>query len=181
MSRIGKMPIKIPSGVKVNIGNAVVNFEGPKGKISKSIPNGISVKMENGQLLIIKEKKDLVNVDALFGLTRALFYNCVHGVHAGFEKKLEINGVGYRAQVQGSELNLTLGFSHPVNFALPQGITAKVEANTKISLLGADRELVGSVAAQIKSLRPVEPYKGKGIRYQGQHVRRKQGKAATAK
>ncbi len=118
--------------------------------------------------------------DALFGLSRTLLANCVHGVHAGYTKGLEINGVGYRAAVQGQALNLTLGFSHPVVYNLPQGITAKVDANTKITITGADKELVGSVSAQIRGLKPVEPYQGKGIRYAGEFVRRKAGKAAGA-
>jgi large subunit ribosomal protein L6 len=179
MSRIGKQPIKIPSGVKVNAKGNVFNFEGPKGKLSHTVPHGVSVKIDGDHINVIRD----VNVegsDALYGLTRTLLANCVHGVHTGYTKGLEINGVGYRAAVQGQTLNLTLGFSHPVAYSLPQGITAKVDANTKITVSGADKHLVGSVSAQIRGLKPVEPYQGKGIRYAGEFVRRKAGKAAGA-
>lgn len=179
MSRIGKMPVKIPAGVKVAAQGAVFSFEGPKGKLSRTLPKGVVAKIEKEQILI--ERDDAVeNARALHGLTRTLVHNCVHGVHTGFSKTLEINGVGYRASVQGNTLNMTLGFSHPVIFQLPVGITAKVEANTKIILSGADNELLGSTAAKIRSLKKVEPYQGKGIRYAGEVVQRKAGKAAGA-
>lgn len=180
MSRIGKQPIKIPSGVKVNVQGAEVHFEGPKGKTSHTLPKGTEVALKENVLTVTKDVA-VVNSAALFGLTRTLLNNCVQGVTEGFTKVLEINGVGYRAQVQGSNVNFTLGFSHPVLFPLPQGISAKVEKNTTLSITGIDKELVGRVAAKIKALRPVEPYQGKGIRYQGQRVLRKQGKAAGAK
>lgn len=177
MSRIGKLPVKIPSGVKVNQEGNVFHFQGPKGKISREVPLGVKVTVVGEEIQFEKDEK-VENSSALFGLTRALFNNAVIGVHTGFEKKLEINGVGYRAQVKGSSVNLVLGFSHPVEFPLPEGVTAKVEANTKLSILGVDKEQVGAVAAKIKDLRPVEPYQGKGIRYAGEHVIRKAGKAA---
>ena len=179
MSRIGKQPIKIPAGVKVNAKGNEVHFEGPKGKLMRVIPKGVSVKMDKDHINV--ERDDSVEgAPALHGLTRTLLNNCVHGVHAGFSKTLEINGVGFRAAVQGSAVNFTLGFSHPVVFVLPAGITAKVDANTKVTVSGADKELVGTVSAKIRGLRPVEPYQGKGIRYAGEYVRRKAGKAAGA-
>jgi large subunit ribosomal protein L6 len=179
MSRIGKMPIKIPTGVKVTVNGDTYHFEGPKGKLDRKIPKGVLVKIDKDQMLVLRDES-VENAAALHGLTRTLLHNCVHGVHAGFSNTLEINGVGYRAAVQGTSLNLTLGFSHPVVFQLPVGITAKVDQNTKILISGADKELLGSVCAKIKSLKPVEPYQGKGIRFAGEVVRRKAGKAAGA-
>lgn len=179
MSRIGKQSIKIPAGVKVSAKGNVYNFEGPKGKLSHTVPHGISVKIEGDHMFVTRDDK-VEGAAALHGLTRTLLSNCVHGVHTGYSKGLEINGVGYRAAVQGQTLNLTLGFSHPVVFTLPTGITAKVDANTKISVSGADKHLVGAVSAEIRGLKPVEPYQGKGIRYAGEFVRRKAGKAAGA-
>jgi large subunit ribosomal protein L6 len=179
MSRIGKQSIKIPAGVKVNAKENVFNFEGPKGKLSQKIPNGIKVKIEGDHINVTRDDS-VEGAAALHGLIRTLLANCVHGVHTGYSKGLEINGVGYRAAVQGTALSLTLGFSHPVTYSLPAGVTAKVDANTKIAITGADKQLVGSVAAQIRGLKPVEPYQGKGIRYAGEFVRRKAGKAAGA-
>lgn len=180
MSRIGKQPIKLPAGVKINVKGIEVHFEGPKGKLMRVLPKGVSVKQADKDHLLVERDDTVENAPALHGLTRTLLANCVHGVHTGFTKNLEINGVGFRAAVQGSAINFTLGFSHPVVFQLPVGITAKVDANTKVSVSGADKELVGSVAAKIRGLRPVEPYQGKGIRYAGEFVRRKAGKAAGA-
>jgi large subunit ribosomal protein L6 len=179
MSRIGKQSIKIPAGVKVSNKDNVFNFEGPKGKLSHTIPHGIALKIEGDHINVTRDDS-VEGAPALHGLTRTLVANSVHGVHSGYTKGLEINGVGYRASVQGQALNLTLGFSHPVVFNLPVGITAKVDANTKITLSGADKKVVGEVAAQIRGLKPVEPYQGKGIRYAGEHVIRKAGKAAGA-
>jgi large subunit ribosomal protein L6 len=179
MSRIGKMPIKIPAGVKVAANGDVFNFEGPKGKLQRKVPRGITVKVDKDTLIVTRDDS-VENAAALHGLTRTLFHNSVHGVHTGFSHQLEINGVGYRAAVQGQTLNMTLGFSHPVVFTLPAGIAAKVDANTKITLSGADKELLGSTAAKVKALKPVEPYQGKGIRFAGEYVRRKAGKAAGA-
>lgn len=179
MSRIGKQSIKIPAGVKVSAKGNVYNFEGPKGKLSHTVPHGISVKIEGDHMFVNRDDK-VEGAAALHGLTRTLLSNCVHGVHTGYSKGLEINGVGYRASVQGQSLNMTLGFSHPVVFTLPAGITAKVDANTKIMVSGADKHLVGAVSAEIRGLKPVEPYQGKGIRYAGEFVRRKAGKAAGA-
>ena len=179
MSRIGKQTIKIPTGVKVSSKDGTFNFEGPKGKLSQKLPKGVSAKVD-GDHIVVSRDESVEGAPALHGLIRTLLANCVHGVHSGFTKGLEINGVGYRAAVQGQALNLTLGFSHPVSFTLPAGITAKVDANTKISITGADKQVVGSVASQIRGLKPVEPYQGKGIRYAGEFVRRKAGKAAGA-
>ena len=179
MSRIGKQQIKIPAGVKIQAKGNEYFFEGPKGKLHRVIPNGISLKIEGDHINVTRDD-GVEGAGALHGLTRTLVSNCVHGVHTGYTKNLEINGVGFRAAVQGTSLNLTLGFSHPVVFTLPAGITAKVDANTKLAVSGADKELLGSVCAQIRSLRPVEPYQGKGIRYAGEVVRRKAGKAAGA-
>jgi large subunit ribosomal protein L6 len=179
MSRIGKQQIKIPTGVKVTTKGNLFSFEGPKGKLSQALPNGVNAKIE-GDHIIVTRDETIEGAPALHGLIRTLLANCVHGVHVGFTKGLEINGVGYRAAVQGQTLNLTLGFSHPVAYQLPVGIAAKVDANTKISISGADKQIVGSVASQIRLLKPVEPYQGKGIRYAGEFVRRKAGKAAGA-
>jgi large subunit ribosomal protein L6 len=179
MSRIGKQPVKLPAGVKVALKGTEVHFEGPKGKLVHRLPNGVAVKVDKDVLQVTRDDA-VEGAPALHGLTRTLVHNAVHGVAAGFSKTLEINGVGYKAAVQGTVLNMTLGFSHPVNFQLPTGITAKVDANTKVTVSGADKELVGTVAAKIRSIRPVEPYQGKGIRYLGEHVRRKAGKAAGA-
>lgn len=179
MSRIGKQSIKIPAGVKVSAKGNVYNFEGPKGKLSHTVPNGVKVKIEGDHLYVTRDDS-VEGAAALHGLTRTLLSNCVHGVHTGYSKGLEINGVGYRAAAQGQTLNLTLGFSHPVSYALPVGISAKVDANTKITISGSDKHLVGAVSAEIRGLKPVEPYQGKGIRYAGEFVRRKAGKAAGA-
>lgn len=179
MSRIGKQSIKVPAGVKVSSKDNVFNFEGPKGKLSHAVPHGISVKVDGDHLNVVRDE-NVEGAPALHGLTRTLLANCVHGVATGYTKGLEINGVGYRAAVQGQTLNLTLGFSHPVTFTLPTGIAAKVDANTKITISGADKHLVGLVSAKIRGLKPVEPYQGKGIRYAGEVVVRKAGKAAGA-
>ncbi len=180
MSRIGKQPIKIPSGIKVRAEGATMHFEGPKGKLSHTVPKGIKADIKDTNIVVAVDEVSK-KTPALFGLTRTLLSNCVEGVSQGFTKILEINGIGYRAQAQGSVINLTLGFSHPVQFPLAEGLTAKVEKNTTLHIMGADKELVGRTAAKIKSLRPVEPYQGKGIRYRNEHVIRKQGKSAGTK
>lgn len=180
MSRIGNAPVKVPSNVKVSNSGNVYNFEGPKGKLSHEVPEGITVSIADG-VMTFQRDESVENAAALHGLTRTLMNNCVHGVSEGFEKTLEINGVGYRAQVQGNKINLVLGFSHPVEYPLPEGLSATVEKNTVLTIMGADKQSVGQVAANIRSLRPVEPYQGKGIRYRGEHVIRKAGKAAGGK
>src|SRR6185437_2424768 len=172
---------KIQQGVKVEIKDGTVKVEGPKGKLSHKLPVGIGAKVDNGNVLVTRDEKLTSNASALHGLTRTLINNMVHGAHVGFTKELEVVGVGYRAAVKGQQLTLTLGYSHPVDYDLPTGITAKVEANTKIVVSGADKTLVGMVAAKIRSFKEPEPYQGKGIKYADEHIIRKQGKAAGAK
>lgn len=177
MSRIGRLPITVPTGVTVTVEGSSVSAKGTKGAQSVVLPEGISVVLENDQLQV--SAKDPVMQSALWGLSRALLANLVTGVSEGFEKKLEIQGVGYRAQMQGKLLNLSMGFSHPVKFSVPDDVTVTaVEGILTIS--GSDRQRVGQIAAEIRSIKPVEPYKGKGIRYVGEHVRRKVGKRVAA-
>jgi large subunit ribosomal protein L6 len=180
MSRIGRKPIPVPQGVKVAVDGAAVRVEGPKGKLSHSLPGGISVKSE-AAVVTVGRSSDERNVRALHGLTRSLIANMVHGVKDGFERKLEIVGIGYRAQLQGKTLQLALGYSHPVIFPLPEGIQAEVEKQVSITLRGADKALLGQTAALLRGLRKPDPYKGKGIKYAGEYIRRKVGKKAGAK
>ncbi len=176
MSKIGKLPIAIPDGVTVTITGSTVNVQAPNGASSYVLPKGISAE-------IVDAKLQLSQVDtttgALYGLSRANIANIITGLTKGFEKKLELAGVGYRAQVSGTELTLSVGFSHPVKMQAPQGITFAV-AEGIITVSGADKTIVGNVAANIRKVRPPEPYKGKGIKYVGEHIRRKAGKAAKA-
>jgi large subunit ribosomal protein L6 len=176
VSRIGKLAINIPSGVKVAVEANQIRLEGPKGKLQTAIPAGIKVRVENNALRVERED-DERKIRALHGLTRKLIANMAQGVSQGFSRVLEINGVGYRAEVKGQEIHMTLGYSHPVIFRLPQGVTASVERQIIITLNGADRQLVGEMAAKIRSLRSPEPYKGKGIKYREEVIRRKAGKA----
>ncbi len=176
MSRIGKKPIEIPQGVEIKIEGQKVTAKGPLGEESVEVRPEIAVKIEDNHILLSKVGESR-ETDALYGLFRTLVANAVHGVKEGFEKKLEIQGVGYRAQMQGTTLNMQLGYSHPVDIVPPQGITLSVEANTKITVKGSNKQTVGDVAAEIRSKRPPEVYKGKGIRYEGEHIRRKAGKA----
>jgi large subunit ribosomal protein L6 len=180
MSRIGKKPIVIPQGVKIQIENDVVRAEGPKGKLSQPVPQGLSVAVENGHVVVARES-DARQLRALHGLTRSLMANMVSGVKDGFERKLEIVGIGYRAQLQGRNIQLALGYSHPVIFPLPDTITAEIDKQTAITLRGADKAVLGQTAAKLRALRSPDPYKGKGIRYSDEHVRRKVGKKAGAK
>lgn len=175
MSRIGKKPIEIPQGVEIKIEGQKVTAKGPLGEESVEVRPEIAVKIEDNHILLSKVGESR-ETDALYGLFRTLVANAVHGVKEGFEKKLEIQGVGYRAQMQGTTLNMQLGYSHPVDIVPPQGITLSVEANTKITVKGSNKQTVGDVAAEIRSKRPPEVYKGKGIRYEGEHIRRKAGK-----
>ena len=179
MSRIGRQPVNIPQGVKVNLDGAVIRAEGPKGKLSQPVPEGISAKIENNQLVMSRSGEDR-KVRALHGLARALVANMVTGVKDGFERKLEIVGIGYRAQLQGRAIQLALGYSHPVIFALPEGVTAEIDRQVSITLRGADKAVLGQTAAKLRALRKPDPYKGKGIRYQHEVVRRKVGKKAGA-
>ena len=175
MSRIGKMPITIPDGVKVAIDNSLVKVDGPKGSLAQRVPPGIGVSVEKG-VVAISNKSSQKKSSALHGLTRSLIFNMVTGVSKGFEKSLELVGIGYRAELKGTSLNLSLGYSHPVRFELPKGITAKLEKQTKITIEGIDKQLVGETAAIIRSFKKPEPYKGKGIKYINETVKRKIGK-----
>lgn len=176
MSRIGKKPIQIPDKVKVNVApDGAINVEGPKGKLDWTLPRQISGSMESNTFTLSRSDDDRKS-RALHGLARALVNNMVTGVSAGFVKDLEIQGVGFKAAVQGKILNLSLGFSHPILFPIPEGIKVTVAENTKIKVEGIDRQLVGQVAADIRRYYPPEPYKGKGVRYVGEQVQRKEGK-----
>lgn len=176
MSRIGKLPVHIPDGVEVKVENNLVSAKGPMGSESVQIREEIEVKID-GKEIVLTRKNDDRKSRSLHGLSRTLVQNVVAGVKEGFTKKLEIQGVGYRAQMQGTAINLQLGYSHPIVIEPPQGIKIAVEANTKITVTGSNKQMVGDVAAQIRSKRPPEVYKGKGIRYEGEFVRRKAGKA----
>ncbi len=175
MSRIGKQPIPIPSKVKVKVDGQQVSVEGPKGKLNWQLPSRTSIKLDKDQLIVSRQGED-AQVKALHGLSRALVNNMVRGVSEGFVKKLEIQGVGFKAAVQGKSVNLSLGYSHPVVYAIPDQIKVTVEENTKLTIEGPDRQVVGQVASEIRSFYPPEPYKGKGVRYVGEHVVRKEGK-----
>ena len=176
MSRIGKKPIEIPQGVEVKIEGHTVTVKGPHGTEVVEVRPEIAVKIEDSHVVLSKVG-DSRETDALYGLSRTLIANAVHGVKEQFEKKLEIQGVGYRANMEGKNLNLSLGYSHPVIVEPPEGITISVEANTKITVKGSNKQTVGDVAAFIRSKRPPEVYKGKGVRYEGEYIRRKAGKA----
>jgi len=176
MSRIGKLPIEIPQGVEVKIEGQTVTAKGPLGTESVTVREEILLKIEDNKF-ILTTKVDERKSRALHGLSRTLVSNTINGVKTGFEKKLELHGVGYRAAVQGSTLNLSLGYSHPVIIEAPAGIEIVVEANTKILVKGSNKQTVGDVSAKIRSKRPPEVYKGKGVRYEGEVVRRKAGKA----
>ena len=178
MSRIGRAPIAIPSGVTVKQEGAQLLVEGSKGKLAFAIPQAVSVRVD-GQTLQVQRSGDEQSHRALHGLARALVANMVHGVSSGFSKELEIVGVGYRAQLQGKALVLQVGFSHPVTLPIPEGLTVEVPKPTSVLVKGADKQLVGQFAATIRSVAPPEPYKGKGIKYAGEVIRRKAGKAAT--
>ena len=177
MSRIGKMPVEVPSGVEIEIGPGVVRAKGGNGTLEAKFPAVIEVRREDDQLVLTRPS-DAREHKAFHGLARALVANVVRGVSTGFERNLEIQGVGYRAQLQDTTLVLQVGYSHPVEMPAPEGITFEVPAPTRITVKGADKELVGQVAANIRKVRPPEPYKGKGIRYEGEQIRRKVGKAA---
>lgn len=175
MSRIGKLPIEIPKGVKVNFDDSVLTVQGPNGKLSRTIMSSVSLSISD-TLLEVARNDDSTASRSAHGLTRTLVNNMVVGVTKGFQTDLEINGVGYRAEVKGKELVLSLGYSHPVNFLIPEGITIEVDKMTKLSVKGFDKELVGQTAAKIRSFRGPEPYKGKGIKYADETILRKAGK-----
>ena len=176
MSRIGKLPIAVPSSVDVKIDGQNISVKGPKGTLAHTIAEPIVVERGEDGVLEVKRPDDERRNRALHGLTRSLVNNLVVGVTDGYEKKLEIHGVGYRVQLKGSELEFSLGFSHPVKVSPPEGITFAVEAPTRFSVQGIDKQLVGEVAANIRKLRKPDPYKGKGVRYAGEKIRRKVGK-----
>jgi large subunit ribosomal protein L6 len=178
MSRVGKKIIKLPAGVKVTAKEGRVHVEGPKGKIDGILPAGVSVKVNGSDVEVVRPTEGK-NAGALHGLARALLANMVEGVTSQFSKSLEINGVGYRAEVKGQTLNLTVGFSHPVVMELPKGISAEVEKQTKITIKGVDKQLVGETAAKIRAIKPPEPYQGKGIKYAEEVIKRKEGKAGA--
>ncbi len=175
MSRIGRLPIAIPDGVEVKIDGQTVSAKGPLGTLSVTVRPEITVKLED-KTVVVTRNNEQRETRALHGLSRTLVANAINGVKSGFEKKLEIVGVGYRAQMNGTTLNLVLGYSHPINIEPPQGIKIEVDQNTKIRVSGADKRMVGDIAALIRSKRPPEVYKGKGIKYEGEHIRRKVGK-----
>jgi large subunit ribosomal protein L6 len=178
MSRIGKKPIPIPAGVSVTVGKSEVKIKGPKGELSLPVPASCKVTQENNEIVVTRESEDKF-VRASHGTTRAHLNNMVTGVTNGFTKDLEIVGVGYKAEAKGPTLTLTIGFSHLVNFTAPQGVTIETPEPTKIKISGIDRQKVGQVAAEIRGVRPPEPYKGKGIKYIDEHIERKAGKSAV--
>lgn len=175
MSRIANSPVAIPSGVELSLEGQNISVKGPKGELRIAAHDLVGVEQEDG-VFKVRARTESKEAVALAGTTRAIVNNMVHGVTSGFEKRLEINGVGYRAQAQGQKLNLTLGFSHPVVYEVPDGITVETPAQTEIVVKGADKQQVGQVAAEIRAYRPPEPYKGKGIRYSDEYVVRKQAK-----
>jgi large subunit ribosomal protein L6 len=175
MSRIGKQPVAIPEKVKVEVKGQKVSIQGPKGSLTWDLPARTSAKVEGSQVLIAR-KGDDAQSRALHGLSRALVNNMVKGVSDGFSKKLEINGVGFKAAVTGKTVTMNLGFSHPINYPIPDQVKVTVEDNTKILIEGPDKMLVGKVAAELRSYYPPEPYKGKGVKYSDEHIQRKEGK-----
>jgi large subunit ribosomal protein L6 len=176
MSRIGKQPIPVPSSVQVEIAEQRVKVKGPKGELEREVHTDMRLHMDDGKLLVTRPS-DAPKHRALHGLTRALLANMVTGVDTGFSKTLELQGVGYRAQQMGKNIQVAVGYSHPVDVEAPPGITLEVEGTSRIHIRGIDKEAVGQTAAEIRRIRPPEPYKGKGIRYEGERVRRKAGKA----
>lgn len=175
MSRIGKIPIPLPPKVKVELKGRKVFVEGPKGKLNMELPPRTGLKVENNTVHMTRDG-DQPRDKALHGLSRALMWNMVKGVTDGFMKKLEIQGVGFKAAVQGKVVNLSLGYSHPINYDIPDQIKVTIEENTKLTIEGPDKMLVGKVASELRAFYPPEPYKGKGVRYVGEHVQRKEGK-----
>ncbi|HNZ09984.1 MAG TPA: 50S ribosomal protein L6 [Smithellaceae bacterium] len=179
MSRIGKKPITLPKNVKISQSDGIVKVEGPKGTLSSKLPDGITMVVSDNNLSIERKSEERL-VRSYHGLARTLINNMVTGVSTGFEKGLEISGVGYRAEVAGSTLKLVLGFSTPIEYSIPKGIDVKVDKQVNLVVSGINKELVGRVASEIRSLKKPEPYKGKGIKYTGEYIRRKAGKSAGA-
>jgi large subunit ribosomal protein L6 len=178
MSRIGKKPIQVPANVKVNVSNSNVQVEGPKGKLEYMLPPALKVEIKEGLLTVLRPSDSKMHM-SLHGLARTMINNMIKGVTEGFTKRLEIQGVGYRAQLQGKILNIQLSFTHPINFQIPDGIVIEVPKPTDIIIKGIDKQKVGQVAANIRAYYKPEPYKGKGIRYSGEYVRKKAGKAVA--
>jgi len=178
MSRIGRLPVVLEKGVKATLADRTLKVEGPKGKLETTIMPGFTLEISDGRI-VVKRPGDSQEERSAHGLTRKLVANMAEGVSKGFTRVLEINGVGYRAEAKGNLVNLTLGYSHPIVYQLPPGVTARVDRQVLITLESADRQLLGTVAAQIRELRPPEPYKGKGIKYANETIRRKAGKAAA--
>jgi large subunit ribosomal protein L6 len=177
VSRIGRLPVVVPNGVQVNVQGSDIHVKGPKGELKRSFSTLMDIALEDGQV-VIKRKSDNATERALHGTTRAVIANMIHGVSSGFERALQVEGVGYRAELQGKALALFVGYSHPVKMEPPAGISFEVDQKARIiKVLGYDREVVGQTAAEIRGVRPPEPYHGKGIRYVGEKVRRKAGKA----
>lgn len=179
MSRIGRIPIEIPNGVSVNLTDKLITIKGPKGELNQKLLPNIKVEQKQNMIVLVKSKETAIT-QRQYGLLRTLIANMINGVSNGYSKQLEINGVGYRATVNGKILNLLLGFSHPINYELPDGLEAKVEKNI-ITISGFDKQKVGQAAAEIRSFKKPEPYKGKGIKYLQEKIRRKAGKAAITK
>ena len=179
MSRIGKLPVAVPSGVDVKLEDSTVVVKGPKGQLSQRILSVVDVTVDAGHVLVARKNDDKSGRSA-HGLTRTLVANMIQGVTKGFRKSLELQGVGYRVNKSGNDLNFSLGYSHPVTYAAPEGISFTVEGTNKVHVDGIDKQRVGQVAAEIRNLRPPEPYKGKGIRYDGELIRKKLGKAGKA-
>jgi large subunit ribosomal protein L6 len=177
MSRIGNQPVAIPSGVAVTVSNGEISVKGPKGKLDQHIVDGITFEIDDAKV-VVSRADDRKAYRANHGLMRALLNNMVIGVTVGFERKLEINGVGYKANVQGNKAVFNLGYSHPIEFPFPEGVTIAVDKNTSVSVKGIDKEKVGQAAAEIRGFRPPDSYKGKGVRYVGEYVRLKAGKSA---
>ncbi|MFQ5471489.1 MAG: 50S ribosomal protein L6 [Dehalococcoidia bacterium] len=179
MSRVGKAPIEIPKGVEIKVEGTHVVVKGPKGELDRDVDAEMTLVQTDGELRVTRPS-DEPRHRAMHGLTRALIFNMVQGVTEGFSKTLELHGVGYRAQMQGKELSLALGYSHPVNISPPEGVEFEVDGTSRIIVRGLSKQAVGQAAADVRKLRPPEPYKGKGIRYEGEYVRRKAGKAGKA-
>ncbi|MCI5738441.1 MAG: 50S ribosomal protein L6 [Ruminococcus sp.] len=180
MSRIGRQPIAVPAGVDVKIDGSTVTVKGPKGTLTRTVHNNMKVEMADGAIVVTRPDDSNLN-KSLHGLTRTLLHNMVVGVTEGFKKELEVNGVGYRVAKQGKDLVMNIGFSHQVTMPEPEGITIEVPAPNKIIISGADKQKVGQFAAEVREKRPPEPYKGKGIKYAEEHIRRKEGKAGKGK
>jgi large subunit ribosomal protein L6 len=177
VSRIGRLPVEIPSGVKVDVKGTIIHVKGPKGELQRTFSNSIGIALENNQLIITRNSDEPAE-RALHGTTRAVLANMINGVSKGFEVILEVDGVGYRAEMEGKNLSLHVGYSHPVKVEPPAGISFETDTKTRqIKVLGFDKELVGQIAANIRNVRPPEPYHGKGLHYLGEHIRRKAGKA----